>query len=76
MPPCNSRSVGWRSMPPTVVAVRSPMAWMELMANSSPSAIQPEGSNVMPKGISCGRENHAASPMPDRSTIPAMNAAA
>ena len=52
------------------------MAWMELMANSSPSAIQPDGSNVMPKGSSCGRENHAASPMPDRSTIPAMNAAA
>ena len=60
MPPCSSRSVGSRFRPPTVVAVRSPMAWMELMANSSPSATQAEGSKVMPKCRKRGRENHFA----------------
>ena len=52
------------------------MAWMELMANSSPSAMQPEASNVTPKGSTSGRENQDAPATPDRSTIPAMNATA
>ena len=75
MPPCSSRSVGSRSMPPTVVAVKSPMAWMELMANSKPMAMQEAGSKVTPKCMNWGRENQAASPTLEKLTISKNTAA-
>ena len=49
IPPFSSSSVGILSRPPVVVAEKSPMAWMELMANNTPMATQEEGSNVIPK---------------------------
>ena len=49
---------------------------MELMANSSPRATQPESSKVTPKGTGRGRENQPAPATPERSTIPAANATA
>ena len=70
MPPCSSLSVGSRFSPPTVVAVKSPMAWMELMANSSPTAMQLGASKAMPKCSTRGRENQAAWPTSAKLTIP------
>ena len=65
-----------RSIFGTIGAVRSPMAWIELMANSSPSAMQAEGSKVMPKCRKRGRENHFALLISDRSTMPITAATA
>ena len=70
MPPWSSWSVGSRSMPPTVVAVKSPMAWMELMAKSRPMATQEGTSKVTPKCITRGRENQAAEPTSAKDTMP------
>ena len=53
-----------------VVAVKSPMAWMELMAKSSPTAMQLGASKEMPKWRNRGRENQAAVPTSAKLTMP------
>ena len=62
-------------MPPTVVAVKSPMAWMALMANSRPRATQEGRSKLTPKWRKRGRENQAASPTSAKLTMPKHSAA-
>ena len=64
------------SRPPTVVAVKSPMAWMELMANNSPMATQEAGSNFRPKCRGSGRANQAAFPTSAKLTMPKQSATA
>jgi len=76
IPPWSSWSVGSRSRPPTVVAVKSPMAWMELMANNSPMATQEAGSNFRPKCRGSGRANQAAFPTSAKLTMPKQSATA
>ena len=70
IPPRSSLSVASLSIPPMVVAVTSPMACRELMANSRPIATQDETSNSIPKCIIFGRANMPARPTALKSTIP------
>ena len=70
MPPFNSSSVGILSKPPVVVAEKSPIAWMALMANSTAMATQEDGSNARPKCSGRGSWNMDADAMGEKSTMP------
>ena len=74
IPPCSSWSVGIRFIPPLVVAEKSPIAWMELIANRRPIATQAEGSKRIPKWSGLGTWKRAASWIGEKSTIPKNSA--
>ncbi len=68
--------MGSRPRPPTVVAVKSPMAWMELTAKSRPMDTQEARSKVMPKGRTSGAAAHPEEATPLKSTMPKHRATA
>ena len=70
IPLFNSFPVGSLSSPPIVVADRSPIACIALIANKIEKEAMAENSNLTPKGMKRGRENQLESPILDRSTIP------
>ena len=70
IPLFSSFPVGSLSNPPIVVAERSPMACIALIANKIEKETTAENSNLIPNGMKRGRENHVDSPIFDRSTMP------
>ena len=67
--------MGSRSMPPTVVEVRSPMVCTELTMYTMAREAMAEGTNLISKGIMGGRDTQEALLTLDRSTMPTKKAA-
>ena len=74
IPPFSSSSVGSLSIPPMVVAEKSPIAWIELTRNRIASGRMAEISNFMPNASGIGIWNHPAEESVEKSTIPKHSA--
>ena len=74
IPPFNSLSVGRRSIPPLVVAEKSPIAWIEFTRNKIASGMIADTSKLTPNARGVGICTQPALESAEKSTIPKQSA--